>query len=182
MGLFGFLGKAIGTVAKVGSGLGLLPGGNLVNAAVQGIVGGSGGAAKQPMAMLALKQALAQKQRNPLVQRAQNPPTKITLPGGVALHGRALTMGTRMLRLSPVMPGGAVATPGGMVTQSGGALPLAYSGSSSVMSPAKKRRKRRSTSTKRKSAKRRKGGRKLKFGSPAWRKKYLGHGKKRRAA
>lgn len=77
----------------------------------------------------------------------------------------------QVLKASPVMPGGAVASPGGM--RPAMANPPARYGSGG--GPRKRRlssivgRKRKRAGAKR--------GRKLKFGSPAWRAKYL---KKRR--
>lgn len=71
----------------------------------------------------------------------------------------------QVLRASPVMPGGAVSTPGGMrapmVTP-----PARYSGAG-PKAHGTKRKKRKATSSPRRK------GRKLKFGSKAWRAKYV---------
>lgn len=176
MGLFGFLGKAvkgvakgIGSVAKVGlgvakfglsSGLLPIPGGGLVGKAAGLLLN-----AKRPMS------TTAQKFPIPInVLRGKTGPT------AMRAAGKLLTMSTpRLASSSPVLPGGAIATRSGP-TVAAGIPPLAYSGSSS---PTRKRRK-RSTSRKRSTRKRSGRKRRLKFGSPAWRKKYLGHGRKRR--
>lgn len=89
--------------------------------------------------------------------------------------------GPAVLRLSPVLPGGAIATSRGPVARPTGAPPATFAGARTATG---KRRKARSSSSSRRSSGKRTGrkrstGRKLKFGSPAWRKKYLGHGKKR---
>jgi len=73
--------------------------------------------------------------------------------------------------LSPVMPGGGVATPSGVVGQMDNP-PRSYAHRSSRRTKRRSSSSSRSHSTKRRS---RKKGRKLKFGSPAYRKKYLGH-------
>jgi len=93
---------------------------------------------------------------------------------GVTL-GKRLDSTMKVLKASPVMPGGAVATPSGVVALNPGQRPPEqYSGSSSrlgtrVRKAVKKRKARRKTTTRK--------GRKsrLKFGSAAYRKKYLGH-------
>ena len=76
-----------------------------------------------------------------------------------------------LLSQSPVMPGGGVATPSGTV----GAManpPKTYGGSHRSTRKTKRRTIRAAhRSTKRK----KKSSRRLKFGSPAYRKKYLGH-------
>jgi hypothetical protein len=174
VGLFSFVGKAIkgvgkivGGVAKVAVGaakLGLIPGG--------GILGGIAGrllAAKQPMSSTAVKMSM----RSPQIMRGN------ATQAGTFNQYRTPSYGVRpppaVLRLSPVMPGGAVATPSGMVAR--GAAPAAYAGSSRA--PTKRRRtakKKRATTGKKRRA------RKLKFGSPAWRKKYMKKSRRRRAA
>lgn len=87
--------------------------------------------------------------------------------------------GPSVLRLSPVLPGGAVATARGPVARGTGAPPATFGGART----SKPGRRRSSSSSRRSSGKRtgrkRSSGRKLKFGSPAWRKKYLGKSKKR---
>lgn len=115
------------------------------------------------------------------------------VPGVGGLAGKLLTSGVgrtavkgigafkkgrsvmRQLAASPVMPGGAVSTPGGMQPPMI-VPPSDYGGSRSVAGiVGRKRRKRKATTTTR----RRK--RKLKFGSPAWRAKYQRKRRKRRA-
>lgn len=171
MGLFSFIGRAVKGVAKIAGGalklggaLGLIPGGSLV-----GKLAGSILSAKQPMSTSQQKiQVLAR--FNPGVLRGKNMSVPIA---------RATPYpGPQILQRSPVLPGGAVATLAGPVAASG--TPPAQFGGARA-SGAKKKRKRRSASSRRsstaRSSKKRSGGRKLKFGSPAWRKKYM---KKRR--
>lgn len=169
MGLFSFIGKAVKGVAKIATGalkvggaLGILPGGGLIGKVAGTLLG-----AKQPMSTTALKFAV----RSPTVMRGN-----ATQSGAGAW--RTPTFGYRpppaVLRLSPVMPGGAVATPSGIAPRSA-SPPAAYTGGYGGPSKPKKRRK--TTAKKR----RRSSGRKLKFGSPAWRKKYMKR-RRRRAA
>ena len=177
MGLFGFLGKAvkgvakgIGKVAKIGvgvakfgltSGLLPIPGGGLV-----GKVAGTLLQAKRPMSTTSQKFPL------PIsVLRGKSGPTLSRAAG--ALITRMST--PRLQSASPVLPGGAIATRSGPVAQNA-IPPLSFSGG--AQRTTKRRRKK---SSRKRSTTRRKGGkRKLKFGSPAWRKKYLGHGRKKR--
>jgi len=175
MGLFGFIGKAVkgigkvvgGAVkvglgaAKLAGGLGLIPGGGLIGKLAGGLL-----AAKRPMSSPTLMQA----QRLPIpILRAKTPVATVGFrPGGTMVT-------TRAQQLSPVLPGGAIATRSGPVAASG-TPPATFSGS--VSKPRKRRKAKRSRA--RSSTKRRRSGRKLKFGSPAWRKKYLGKRRKKR--
>lgn len=172
MGLFGFLGKAVkgigkvvGGAAKLAGGLGLIPGGGLV-----GRLAGTLLAAKRPLSSPTL--IAAAHLATPLL-RAKSPMSTAGMRPGGAILTRVST--PRLQQMSPVLPGGAIATRGGPVAGSG-TPPLNFSGSASPS----RRRKRRKPSRARSSTKRRRGGRKLKFGSPAWRKKYLGRGRKKR--
>lgn len=102
----------------------------------------------------------------------------------------------QVLRMSPVMPGGSVATPYGVAPAPEGAYPPGYYGGglSGFVKPKRRKPrkagvKKRVTSRRRTSSKKRtSSGRKLTFGSPAWRKKYLSKAylakkaKKRKAA
>jgi hypothetical protein len=172
MGFFSFIGKAVkgiakgvGAVAKVGvkglsvaGGLGILPGGALVGKAAGALL-----AAKSPNTITATKvNAMGILGMAVPILRAKTPMQR-TVSAPV----------TRVQQLSPVMPGGAVATAGGIMPASA-APPVSYGGRSTT-------KKRRTTSRKRKPAKRRTVKRRLKFGSAAYRKKYLGHGKKKRS-
>ena len=158
MGLFSFVGKALKTVGKVA---GVIPG-------VGSLVGGVTGTlvnlldAKKPMSspkMLTLSQAMAKRRAAGYV-----PVIRAKTPGFFPTP--------RVQAASPVLPGGAIATPGGPVANNSATPAAGYAGASSAMAPVK--RKRRKTAKKRKSGSRRKsGGRKLKFGSKAWRAKYL---------
>jgi hypothetical protein len=91
----------------------------------------------------------------------------------------------QVLHASPVMPGGAISTPGGMAMPM--VNPPAFYGGSGVTGYKRKRRKttkKRASSVKgrRTTKKRTSSGRKLKFGSPAWRKKYAAKARKGRLA
>lgn len=176
MGLFGFLGKAVkgigkavGTVAKVGvgvakfgltSGLLPIPGGGLA-----GRLAGTLLNAKRPMSTTAQKFPL------PVNVLRGKTPTLMRAAGGVLTSSVP-----RLQSASPVLPGGAIATRGGPVPQSGATPPLSYAGGGSSITKRRRRKSSRARSGKKRSGRKRR----LKFGSPAWRKKYLGHGKKRR--
>ena len=179
MGLFSFLGKAVkgigkvvGGVAKLGVGVGLgalksgllpVPFGGKVGAIASALIN-----SKRPMGTPSVKIGLGRGMGTPGI-RGQ-PTGGYARPVGYA--------GPAVLRLSPVLPGGAVATRSGVAPRSSATPPASFGGSGGTP-----KRKRRSTSSGRKrSTKRRRTtrGRKLKFGSPAWRKKYLGHKRKRR--
>jgi hypothetical protein len=181
MGLFGFLGKAVkgigkavGGVAKIGlslagSGLLPIPGGGLLGKVAGGLI-----AAKRPLSNP--KMALAGTAIS--ILRGKNPGASPVFGGG-SLGARGLPVlrasTPRLQSNSPVLPGGAIATRAGPVSQAG-TPPLNFSGSGTV----KRKRRKRSAKRSRASSRRRTRGRKLKFGSPAWRKKYLGHGRKRK--
>ncbi len=173
MGLFGFIGKAVkgvgklvGGAVKVGLGaatlaskLGLpIPGGGLV-----GKIAGSLLAAKRPMSSPKTAGVIT---AYPTLLRAKSPMTIVA--------GRMLST-PRLQQMSPVLPGGAIATRAGP-TAATAHPPLSFSGAAS---PTRKR-KRKSSSRARSTTKRKRRGRKLKFGSPAWRKKYMRKGRKRR--
>jgi len=177
MGLFGFVGKALGGIgkvlggavkiglgaAKVAGGLGLIPGGGLV-----GKLAGTLLAAKRPMSSPKL---MSPTLGYPTLMRAK---PGALLPMAQGILKRSVST-PRLQQMSPVLPGGAIATRSGP-TVANGVPPLNFSGSTST---GRKRKKRRSSL--RRSGRKRSGRkRRLKFGSPAWRKKYLGHGRKRR--
>lgn len=167
MGFFSFIGKAVksvahvvGSVAKVAAPLAL--GGPL--GAVAGKLGGSllGSVlhSKSPMSATPLKINILGSNRSIPILRAK--------PGGAAVST------PRIAAASPVMPGGSIATPQGIMASGGGLPPTTYAGSRS----SGKKRKRRSTSSRKSSRARsskRRSGKRLKFGSRAYRQKYLGH-------
>lgn len=174
LGLFGFIGKAVkgigkvvGGAAKIAGGLGLIPGGGLI-----GRLAGTLLAAKAPMSSpKTIGQSIpVLRGKSPILRIAGQVLTR------TAQAGRPVVSTPRLQQMSPVLPGGAIATRSGPVASSGATPPMSYSGS---VSPTR-RRKKRSTSRARSGKKRRRGGKRLKFGSPAWRKKYLGHGRKKR--
>jgi hypothetical protein len=154
----------VGSVAKVAAPLAL--GGPL--GAVAGKLGGSllGSVlhSKSPMSSTPLKINILGTNRSIPILRAKNGTAAVSTP--------------RIAAASPVMPGGSVATPLGIMAPGGGVPPASYGGRAT----GKSKRKRRSSSSRRSSrarssSKRRRGSgkRKLKFGSAAYRKKYLGH-------
>lgn len=169
MGLFGFIGKAVKGIAgvvggglKLAGGLGLIPGGGLV-----GRLAGTLLASKRPMSSPKL---MSPTLSSPQLLRAKSPAMRAA---GILVSRSAST--PRLQQMSPVLPGGAIATRHGPIAATG-TPPLSYSGSAS---PTRKR-KRRKSSRARSGRKRARSGRRLKFGSPAWRKKYLKGGRKRR--
>jgi len=179
MGLFGSIGRAIGGavkgIAKVGtfalkSGLVPIPFGGTAGRLVGSLLH-----AKAPMGHTAMKLRLPT-----LTLRAKSTSMRPVMAGGARVPTAT------QLRRSPVMPGGAVATRSGVANRPAVAPLSLGGGTSSLLGVRKKRRKRRGTSTRSRSrsysGRKRTGRRKLKFGSAAWRKKYLGHGrgKKRR--
>lgn len=173
MGLFSFIGKALGTVAKVGIGIATGNVAGAVGAAASGlgILGGS----KVPLSGTAIKIATLGKFGADVLRGNATQ----SMPGGYPITGiggtvRVGTTTARILRASPVLPGGAVATKAGPVAVRGNP-PARYGGSS-------RSAKRKSSSTARRSKSssgRKRSGRKLKFGSPAWRKKYMKKSRRR---
>jgi hypothetical protein len=150
VGLFSFVGKALKGISKVA---GFIPG---VGGTISKITGSVGGLLdhKRPMSNPRVS--------NPMIARGKTW-SRSSTPG---------FFGTRTIRMSPVMPGGAISTTRGMVTQSGGAIPLTFGGSSTAMAPARRKRRKMARASARRRT-RRASGRRLKFGSPAWRKKYM---------
>lgn len=187
MGLFGFIGKAIGGIAKAVGGV--------AKVAAPFLPGPAGTIAKVVGNVLQVKHGASPKVvtgGNPTVMRGRLPiPPSILRraypgPGGIGYRPPPT-----VLRSSPVMPGGAVASPQGIMAPGGGLPPEGYGGGRGSLLWRQQgglastfRRKRKSTSTAKRSSKSRKKstGRKLKFGSPAWRKKYMRKSRKRRAA
>lgn len=175
MGLFSFLGKAVGKIA--GTALGIIPGGGIAKSAL-GLAG----------ALLSHKQPMGASRTKYSVATAYGIPTMRAQPRAPQISVFKKPMGgfappPATLRQSPVMPGGAVATSAGIMAPGGGLPPATYGGRHT----GGKRTKRKSSSARRSSrarsgSKRKSGTRKLKFGSPAWRAKYMrrSSGKRRR--
>lgn len=158
MGLFSFVGKALKGISKVAS---FVPGVGGIVGKVAGIAGGLLDS-KQPMSTTAAKMRQASVLRGgsqSLLLRAKSP-----MSGGL--------MNASVLRSTPIMPGGAVSTPQGIMASGGGYLPLQFGGSGS--GSGRRRARARPKAKKRRKAK-------LKFGSPAWRKKYMPKRRKRAA-
>lgn len=158
MGLFSFIGKAVKAVA--GTALGFIPGGGVAKSLLG--VAGHLLAHKQPMASTGTKLSVAHSYGVPTL-RAQPRPA---IPG-------AGYYTPAVLRASPVMPGGGVASPQGIMAPGGGVPPASYGKSGGGGKRKRRSSSSRSSSRKRSGKKRGSGGRKLKFGSPAWRKKYM---------
>lgn len=172
MGFFGFIGKAISGVAKVV--------GSVAKVAAPLALGGPLGAVAGKLAGGLLGSVLHSK--SPM----SSTPLKINVLGSGGgfsvpiLRAKPTTTYStpRIAAASPVMPGGAIATPQGIMAPGGGLPPATYG----ARRTAKSKKKRRSSSSRRtsrarSSSKRRRGSgkRKLKFGSAAYRRKYLGH-------
>ena len=160
MGLFSFVGKALGAVAKTA--LGFVPGGGVVKT----IAGVAGNLLqhKTPMQTAMQKYQIASRHGTE------------TLRGKVMPRATLGKFGGRLRAASPVMPGGSIATPQGIMAPGGGVPPATYGGRRTGAAKKKRRSSasRRSSSA-RSSGKRKSGKRKLKFGSAAYRKKYLKH-------
>lgn len=157
MGLFSFVGKVLKGVSKVAS---FIPG---IGGTVSKVTGAVGNLLdhKQPMATAALK--------SQTIARAGPTSSMGTTPwGGVNIYGGKGVTTPAVLRASPVLPGGAVATSSGTAPRMSN--PPATLRSRSAPKRRKAAAKKRKSSTKRRSTRKR-----LKFGSAAYRKKYLGH-------
>ncbi len=149
MGLFSFVGKlakaAVGVAKVVG-----IPGSGAGSAALNALLG-----AKKPMGNITGAMAI---KLGPQLVRGNSTQSM----------GGAMTMSARELRATPVMPGGAIATRSGMAAPSSSAPPRQFGGAG-----GKKRRTAKKATTRKRTTKRKTGTRKLKFGSPAWRAKYM---------
>lgn len=164
MGLFGSIGKLFGGVAKVALKVApsLIPGGSVV----KNLAGTALNLLhhKSPMASTPMKINMAGRMPIPIL-RGQNPMIQTARQSSPAV-----------LRASPVMPGGGIATSQGIMAPGGGLPPATYGGRKGGSGSRKRKHRSRSSSSssrKRSTGKRKSGGRKLKFGSPAWRKKYM---------
>ena len=151
MGFFSFVGKALKAVSKVA---GFIPG---VGGTISKVTGIAGNLLdhKAPMAGTQLKMRVF----NPVILRGNDPSA-----------GTGSLMTAQGMRSSPVLPGGAVATRRGPVSRKANP-PRTFGGlggkRKATRSQASARRKARKTGPRRTT-------RKLKFGSKAYRKKYLG--------
>lgn len=161
MGLFSFVGKALKGISKVA---GVIPG---VGGTISKVTGFAGG-------LLDHKKSMSKPMmRDPRLAR-----------GNVTQSGYGVGYTPQVLRGTPILPGGAISTPGGIRPPNGKAPPLSFAGGSARRGgglrgmTAAARRRRGSSSAKRSSSRKRgTSGRRLKFGSAAWRARYM---KKRR--
>lgn len=151
MGLFSFVGKALKGVAKVA---GFIPG---IGGTISKIAGTVGGLLEHKSPMSTVSAKMRQAQLGPSILRG-----KSSFSGGFMTPG--------VLRSTPIMPGGAVSTPQGIFASSGAAPPATFGSRRGTTS-----RRRRSAAP---AARKRRKAR-LKFGSPAWRKKYMGRARRR---
>jgi hypothetical protein len=163
MGLFSFIGKAIKGVAKA------LPVVGTVLDVAEGVGSVIGHKSRTPGSVTGAKgAALAKLQQQ--ISRGKAPTAPVyARPGGVAT-----AVPRQVYSQTPVMPGGAVATASGVVPAASASPPQVFSGSRGSRSSSR-RRPRRAVTRVRSPAprKKRRAARKLKFGSPAWRKKYM---------
>ncbi len=163
MGLFGFVGKLLGGAVKVAANLAT---GNPLGAIKSGlgtvasILPHKGGPTSTTVAKINVLGRL---------------PVSIARGNGTQSTPGIMTAVQR--RASPVLPGGAIATTRGPVAATSATPPTRYGGSRT----GKRKSSSRSSSRRASSRKRSGGGRRLKFGSPAWRKKYMKKGKRRRS-
>jgi hypothetical protein len=173
MGLFSFIGKALGTVAHA------LPGIGQVYDVASGI--GSLLSHKQGTAGTTTGGKIAVLGKFPTAVSRGNPSSVLmnrvlTRRGNMTQSQAPTYVPRQVLSETPTMPGGGIATARGIVPQDSGTPPASFGGSGAR--GARTRKKRRSSGGSARSSRKRSSGRKLKFGSPAWRKKYM---KKRRA-
>lgn len=186
MGLFSFIGKAVGAIGKVVGGV--------AKVAAPFLPGPLGGVAKVVGSVLQVKHGASPKVitgGNPYIMRGRSAPQaqmdRYRTPNGIRAP-------VGVLRASPVMPGGGVATPQGIMASGGGVPPTTYAGQpgalwrqaggmASTLSRRGSKSKTKSSRPRKSRApsKKRTAKRRLKFGSPAWRKKYMKKSRKRAA-
>jgi hypothetical protein len=147
VGLFSFVGKALKGISKVA---GFIPGvGGTISKVAK--LGGNLLDRKRPMASGPV-------QRNPMIAR------------GNTTQGNWNGFPASVLRQTPVMPGGAISGPSGIMPSTGAAPPMMFGRSAGK---AIKRKRRKPAAARRRTSSRKRSSRRLKFGSPAWRKKYM---------
>jgi hypothetical protein len=164
MGLFSTLGKIVGSVVSLVPGVGSIVGGIIAK-------GGE---------LLDAKKSMNHIQPLPVAVRdASRMITGMGVSGMGSFAMPILRSSTAIMRGSPVLPGGAVATPMGPQAQHTGAPARSFGRKGAQKrSHAKRARrgaKRASTRVSHRTGAARTRGRKLKFGSAAYRKKYLRH-------
>jgi hypothetical protein len=165
VGFFSFVGKALKGVGHLVGGVAKIAAPLALGGPLGGLAGGLLGSvlhSKSPMSSTPLKINILGSGRSIPILRAK--------AGG-------LQSTPRIAAASPVMPGGSIATSQGIMASGGGVPPSSYGGRATGGGRKRKRRSTasRRTSRARSSQKRKSGSRKLKFGSAAYRKKYLGH-------
>jgi hypothetical protein len=164
MGFFSFIGKAAKSIAHVVGGVARVAAPLALGGPLGGLAGGVLGHllhSKSPMSSGPLKINVGGRSIPILRGKTPNP---------------MIRSSAAVLRQTPMMPGGSIATPQGIMASGGGLPPATYGGRKTSGGLGKKKRRSsssRSSSRSRSGKKRTSGGRKLKFGSPAWRKKYM---------
>lgn len=162
MGLFSFIGKAAKAV------------GGLIGGPVGAVLKGGGSLLDHKSGNVSgAKTQILGRVTQPIARgKAPTPSSFPARPGGVAT-----VVHPQVFSSTPVMPGGAIATRGGVVPAASATPPMQYSGSGG----GGPRRTRTSRKAKRSTGRRKtSSGRKLKFGSPAWRAKYMKKGRKKK--
>lgn len=160
MGLFSFIGKALKGVSKVA---GVIPG---IGGTISKISGFAGGLLdhKKPMNKPMM--------RDPRLAR-----------GNMTQMGAGVGFTPQVLRATPILPGGAISTPSGIRASMGHTPPMSYGGGSrrrggglralGVAAGQGRRKRRRKSAARASGRKRSASGRRLKFGSAAWRARYM---------
>lgn len=171
MGLFGFIGRAVGGLAKGVLGVAKIAA-PIAGTLIGGPLGGKVGALAS--SLLGSKSPMnAHKYAGISTLGTMRSRGNVTQGGYGAVRGIAAAGGrvpAPVLRLSPVLPGGAIATTRGPQPAVSAVPPSTYAGGRG--GPVRRKRRAAARTRKRTTTRRRKG-RKLKFGSQAWRKKYL---------
>jgi hypothetical protein len=175
MGLFSFIGKALGTVAHAIPGVGQVYDVASTVGHLLSHKSGSGGSTTGGKIAILGKLPTAVSRGNPTTVLAN----RVLQQRGNATQSQVSRAPAPIPRQvyseTPTMPGGGIATRAGVMPPTSGTPPVSYGGSGGRVV----RRKRRasggssSRSGRKRSTAKRASGRKLKFGSPAWRKKYM---------
>lgn len=167
MGLFSFIGKAAKAV------------GGLIGGPVGGVLKLGGGLldhkAQSPIS--GVKYPTISSMGTQAARGKPSGATPTFFPTRYGNTTQAMPTPRQVLSESPVLPGGAVATRSGPTPQTSAVPPRSFGGSGRGHSG---KRTKRSATHSAGTRKKRGSGRKLKFGSPAWRAKYLGKKKRKR--
>lgn len=159
MGLFSFIGKAAKAI------------GGLIGGPVGGVLKGGGSLLDHKSGNVSgAKTQILGRVTQPIARaKAPAPSSFPTRPGGVPS-----IVPRQVFSSTPVMPGGAIATRAGVIPAASATPPMSYGGSSRSTGRSRTKKRTRSVGTTRRKS------RKLKFGSPAWRAKYMKKGRKKK--